>query len=250
VTSPGPWAGPLDLAELDLVVFDKDGTLIDFQAMWGAWAEDLAERLEATLGSPIKGELHRKIGYDSMARRTVAGSPLAATPMAQLRAMTTELVARSTGRSAGAANAAVDAAWLTPDPVVLAFPLADLGELFGSLRRAGRQVAIVTSDDRVPTEATVASLGLAGLVDVLVCADDGLRSKPAPDTLLHACRTVGVDPVRSAMVGDSTADMQMATAAHVGRRVAVLSGIGQRSELEPISDIVIESIAQLLPGDA
>ena len=64
------------------------------------------------------------------------------------------------------------------------------------------------------------------------------------------CRTVGVDPVRSAMVGDSTADMQMATAAHVGRRVAVLSGIGQRSELEPISDIVIESIAVLLPGHA
>jgi len=250
VTSPGPWAGPLDLAELDLVIFDKDGTLIDFEAMWGAWAEDLAERLEATLGSPIKGELHREMGYDSVARRTIAGSPLAATPMAELRAMTTGLVARSTGRSAGAADAAVAAAWLTPDPVVLAIPLADLGRLFDSLRRAGRQVAIVTSDDRAPTEATVASLGLGGQVDVLVCADDGLRSKPAPDTLLHACRTLGVEPARSAMVGDSTADMKMATAAGAGRRVAVLSGIGQRAELEPISDLVIESIAALLPGPA
>jgi phosphoglycolate phosphatase-like HAD superfamily hydrolase len=52
------------------------------------------------------------------------------------------------------------------------------------------------------------------------------------------------------MVGDSMADMKMATAAGVGRRVAVLSGIGQRAELERVSDLVIESIAALLPGPA
>ena len=248
MSGPGPVLGPLHLAGLDLVVFDKDGTLIDFEAMWGSWAEDLAERLEATLGRPIKAELHREIGYDSIARRTMAGSPLAATPMDQLRAMTTDLVARSTGHSADAAVAVVAAAWLTPDPVALAVPLADLTELFGSLRRAGRRVAIVTSDDRAPTEATVASLGLTGLVDALVCADDGLRSKPAPDTLLHACRSLGVDPLRTAMVGDSTADMHMATTAGVRVRVAVLSGIGRRAELEPISDILIGSIRELLPG--
>jgi len=48
------------------------------------------------------------------------------------------------------------------------------------------------------------------------------------------------------MIGDSIADMQMAAAAGVGRRIAVLSGIGQRAELGPVSDIVIESIAELL----
>jgi hypothetical protein len=42
--------------------------------------------------------------------------------------------------------------------------------------------------------------------------------------------------------------MAMATTAGIGRRVAVLSGIGRRAELEPISDIVIGSIAELLPG--
>ncbi len=250
--SDGPWAGPLNLAELDLVVFDKDGTLIDFDAMWGAWAEDLAERLEAALGSPITAALHQQIGYDTQARRTIPGSPLAATPMADLRTMTTELVAHSTGRSRIAAGATVDAAWLAPDPVGLARPLADLPAMFGALRSAGRQVAIVTSDDRGPTEATVASLGLGvglgELVGLLVCADDGLPSKPAPDTLLHACQVLGVSPRRTAMIGDSVADMRMATAAGVGRRIAVLTGIGRRAELEPISDVVIESIAELLPG--
>jgi phosphoglycolate phosphatase-like HAD superfamily hydrolase len=248
VSRPGPSIGPLQLDGLDLVVFDKDGTLIDFDAMWGVWAEDLADRLEAALGSPITTDLHREIGYDNLTRRTIAGSPLAATPMAHLRTMTTELVVRSTGRSFAAAGAAVDAAWLAPDPVALARPLADLGSLFRALRTAGRRVAIVTSDDRAPTEATVASLGLAELVDVLVCSDDGLPSKPAPDTLLHACRLLGVDPIRTAMIGDSIADMRMATAAGVGRRIAVLSGIGLQAELRPLSDVVIDSIAELLPN--
>jgi phosphoglycolate phosphatase-like HAD superfamily hydrolase len=142
----------------------------------------------------------------------------------------------------------VDAAWLPPDPVSLARPLTDLAALFGLLRSAGRRVAIVTSDDRAATEATVAALGIRRLVDALVCADDGFPSKPAPDTLLHACQIVGVEPLRTAMIGDSIADMRMATAAGVGRRIAVLSGIGRRAELELVSDVVIDSVAQLLSG--
>ena len=244
----GPAAGPLDFDGLDLIVFDKDGTLIDFDAMWGGWAEGLADRLEATLGGPIRAELHRQIGYDTRSRRTIPGSPLAATPMADLRVMTTDLVARSTGRSWTAADAAVDGAWAPPDPVGLARPLTDLVALFSLLRAARQKVAIVTSDDRAPTEATLAGLGIAGLVDALVCADDGLPSKPAPDTLLRACQIAGVEPIRTAMIGDSIADMTMAGAAGVGRRIAVLSGIGRRAELEPLCDVVINSIALLLPG--
>jgi phosphoglycolate phosphatase-like HAD superfamily hydrolase len=247
VSHARPPAGPLDFDGLDLIVFDKDGTLIDFDAMWGGWAEGLADRLEATLGGPIRAELHRQIGYDTGARRTIPGSPLAATPMADLRVMTTDLVARSTGRSWTAADAAVDGAWAPPDPVDLARPLTDLVALFSLLRAARRKVAIVTSDDRAPTEATLAGLGIAGLVDALVCADDGLPSKPAPDTLLRACQIVGVEPIRTAMIGDSIADMTMAAAAGVGRRIAVLSGIGRRAELEPLCDLVINSIALLLP---
>jgi phosphoglycolate phosphatase-like HAD superfamily hydrolase len=248
VKEAGPPAGAFDFDGLGLIVFDKDGTLIDFDAMWGGWAEDLADRLEAALGEPIRNELHREIGYDSGSRRTVPGSPLAATPMAHLRVLTTDLVARSTGRSLADAADAVDEAWVPPDPVGLAYPLTDLIALFTAVRTAGCRVAIVTSDDRAPTEATLAWLGVAGLVDTLVCADDGFPSKPAPDTLLHACQVVGVEPTRTAMIGDSIADMRMAAAAGIGRRIAVLSGIGLRAELEPISDVVIDSIAELLLG--
>ena len=168
--------------------------------------------------------------------------------MATLRVMTTDFVARSTGRSRAAASEAVDDAWLPPDPVLLAQPLTDLPGLLGRLRSAGRKIAVVTSDDRAPTLASLAGLGIAGLVDALVCADDGFPSKPAPDTILEACRITGVEPGRTAMIGDSIADMKMATAAGAGRRIAVLSGIGRPAELEPLSDVILGSIAELQPG--
>jgi phosphoglycolate phosphatase-like HAD superfamily hydrolase len=240
--------GPIDFAGFDLVVFDKDGTLIDFDVMWGGWAESLADRLEATLEHPIRADLHRRIGYDTKLRRTQPGSPLAATPMADLRVMAADVVVRSTGRSPAAAADAVDDAWRPPDPVLLAHPLADLPALFTSVRATGRRIAVVTSDDRAPTAATLRALGVDRLVDAMVCADDGLPSKPAPDTILEACRALGIDVARTAMIGDSIADMGMAAAAGVGLRIAVLSGIGRRSELEPMADVVIDSIAELLPA--
>ena len=38
---------PVDLTGIDLVIFDKDGTLLDFHAMWGGWTRELGDRLEA-----------------------------------------------------------------------------------------------------------------------------------------------------------------------------------------------------------
>ena len=92
---------------------------------------------------------------------------------------------------------------------------------------------MATSDDRAPTEATLAGLGVAALVDAIVCADDGLPVKPAPDALLHLCRLLGVDAARTAMIGDSRADVAMGRAAGARLVVGVLSGVGDRDELEP-----------------
>ncbi len=43
-----------DLTGIDVVILDKDGTLVDFHAMWGGWARELGQRLEAS-GPPSRG---------------------------------------------------------------------------------------------------------------------------------------------------------------------------------------------------
>jgi phosphoglycolate phosphatase len=235
----------VDLDGIDLVVFDKDGTLIEFGSMWSGWAADLGARLHRAAGRPVEGPLYAMLGYDPDSRSILPGGGLAATPMSRLRDRTRDVLIAE-GLTASDAERALEVAWLAPDPVALARPLADLGSLFRSLRDGGRRIAVATTDDREPTERTLAALGLAGLVDATVCADDGVAVKPAPDMVVYLCAGLGVTAGRAAVVGDAPADLRMARAAGAGLVIGVLSGVGGRADLEPFADVLIGSVDQLV----
>ena len=232
------------LAGIDLVVFDKDGTLIDFGAMWGGWAHELGARLELTTGRPVAPDVWAAIGYDPAARAVAPRGALAVSTMAQLGDLVQGVVRRWCPNVA-AARRAVDAAWFAPDPVERAIPLADLGALFGALRSAGRSLAVVTNDDREPTLRTLAALGVSGQLSAIVGADDGLPVKPDPAMFLAACERAGVPASRAAMVGDLPVDLAMARAAEAGRAIGVASGLASPDELAPLADVVLGSVAEL-----
>jgi len=229
---------------IDLVVFDKDGTLIEFGSMWSGWAVALAEGLRATTGRPVEEPLYAMLGYDVRTGLVLAGGGLAATPMARLRERTRDVLLGA-GLTGAEAEQALEVAWHAPDPVGLARPLGDLPALFGWLHDGGRRVAVATSDDRAPTERTLAALGIADAIDALVCADDGIPVKPAPQMVLHLCSALGVMPERTAVVGDAPADLRMARAAGAGLAIGVLTGVGGRPDLEPFADMVIASLEEL-----
>ncbi len=239
-----PVSGKGLLDGIELVVFDKDGTLIEFHAMWGGWVADLAGRLESATGLAVKEPLFQAMGYEAASGRTLAGAPLAITPMPLLRELTVGVL-RDAGASAADAKDAVARSWRAPDPLTLARPLADLRGLFRTLRQGGRRIAVATTDDRVATESTLAGLGVAPLVDAIVCADDGLAVKPAPAMVLELCARLGIEPARAAVIGDAPADLAMARAAGAGRSIGVLSGVGTRADLEPLADAVIPSVGNL-----
>lgn len=230
---------------IQLIIFDKDGTLIDFDAMWGAWVTELARRVESVAQLPITNRLFHMMGFDPTPGRVLANGRLAVTPMAILRALTADVLCEA-GLSHEAAEEATTAAWHEPDPVALAYPLANLQSLFSTLREHGLKIAVATTDDRAPTEATLAGLGIASLVDALVCADDGVPVKPAPDMVLAVCRMLNIPPAHTAVVGDAVADLQMGQAAGAGLVVGVLSGVSSSAALEPLADVMLSSVADLV----
>jgi len=240
-----PRAGSL-LDGIDLLVFDKDGTLIEFHLMWGRWVEALADRLEAAAGLALRERLYPLLGVDRRTGLVHAHGLLAATPMSRIREVVEADVAEA-GALPELAARAVAAAWHAPDPVALAHPVTDLPALIPGLRPRVGTFAVATSDDRDPTERTLSALGIRHEFAELVCADDGIRTKPSPDPVLHLCRTLGIAPERTAVIGDSPADLLMARSAGAARSIGVLTGVGDTATLAPFADAVLGSIAELLP---
>jgi phosphoglycolate phosphatase-like HAD superfamily hydrolase len=241
-------ASAVDLLDgIDLIIFDTDGTLIEFDLMWGGWVEALAKRLEEVTALPLREGLYPLLGVDPASGLVQAHGLMAATPMRRIREVV-EAYVSDAGAGPTAAAESVASAWYAPDPVALARPVTDLKGLLAQLRRRVRLFAVATSDDRDPTERTLSALGIAGEMAALSCADDGIRPKPAPDPVLHLCATLGTTPARTAVVGDSPADLRMARAAGVSRVIGVLTGVGDRPTLEPLADVVLGSIAELRPA--
>ena len=235
--------------DADLVVFDKDGTLIEFERMWGrlalAWVEELTADLGETTEGDLAQEFHRSWGFDLQERQTAPQSPLAIASTAQLQTIAANVLYRH-GLSWPEAE---DRTRSVFRQVAAGLPLADLvrpagdvAGLLGQLQEAGVRVAVVTTDHRAETEQTLRILAIDHLVDRLVCSDDGLPSKPAPDMLLSACEHLGADPARAAVVGDTMADLLMSKRAGVGLIVAVRTGPGDPALLATHASVVIDSI--------
>jgi phosphoglycolate phosphatase len=226
------------------IIFDKDGTLIDFDLMWGRWTLQLADRLQTSIGMDVRQALCECYGYDMVRRKILPDGKLTCTPMWRLRDLMVDVV-RSQGLSTLEAACAVEKAWHVPDPVTLARPVTDLQKLFLNIHKLGIKIAIATTDDRDPTEAMLKAFGVKGFISTMVCADDGIQAKPAPDMATTICQRMNVHPSSVIVIGDTVADLQMARSAGAGYVIGVLSGVGSLANLTPLADILIDTIDSL-----
>jgi len=93
-----------------------------------------------------------------------------------------------------------------------AFPGAHA--LVRACRRAGLQIAVASSADRIKIEANLRQIGLPPATwDAVVSAEDAPQKKPAPDLFLAAARKLGVAPPECAVIEDAVNGIQAAKAA-------------------------------------
>lgn len=74
-------------------------------------------------------------------------------------------------------------------------------------------IAIASGGHRELVEATLNALGILSLFDAVVCAEDYVRGKPAPDPFLEAARRLGVEPAECVVFEDSPTGILAAEAA-------------------------------------
>lgn len=223
------------------VLFDKDGTLIDFNSTWrGAFAE---VALELTRQDPVlTRELLEAGGWDEESQSFRAGSLCAAGTSLELAERWSGLLPER------------------PDPVRMAermdrhFALAGssgvkavtpLPALFDELASRGIFLGIATSDSEAGATACLRSLGALDRLSFIAGYDSGHGVKPTAGMALAFCRHLGIAPSQIAVVGDNLHDMEMGRAAGAGLLVGVLSGTSLASDLEAMADCILPDISHL-----
>lgn len=108
-------------------------------------------------------------------------------------------------------------------------PYAGVMRLLGRLRKAGVRLAVV-SNKNDPNVKALCELYFSGYVDEAVGEREGVRAKPAPDTVLHVLRAFNTAPQNALYVGDSDVDVYTAKNAGVDC-AAVLWGFRSEKHL-------------------
>ncbi|MEZ5779274.1 MAG: HAD family hydrolase [Paracoccaceae bacterium] len=218
------------------LVFDKDGTLFDFKATWGGWAQRFLDELAD--GAPERARrLGAAVGFDTDTGLFAPDSPIIAHTAPEIALY---LVPFLPGMEHRALVARMDALSATTE-LAEAVPLVPF---FDRLSAGGMRLGLVTNDAETPARAHLNRAGVAGFFDFVAGADSGFGAKPDPGPLLAFADAVGLRPETIVMVGDSCHDLIAGKAAGM-RAVGVLTGIAGAEELAPVADAVLPDIGHL-----
>lgn len=222
------------------ILFDKDGTLVDFNRTWFACADLMA--LKAADGSREAADrLLVAGGYDFGLGRFRADSVIAAGTNADIVALWYP------GLTASEMKRKVEEFDRLTSQDGLAEPVALDGvkETVARLHATGYRMAVATNDSTRGAERTLAVLGMAQLFEAAYGYDAVAIPKPAPDTIRAFCDLTGLKAGELAVVGDNRHDLEMARAGGAGLAIGVLSGTGTHETLSPLADTVLGSVVDL-----
>jgi HAD superfamily hydrolase (TIGR01509 family) len=176
--------------ELQAVLFDMDGLLVDTEPLWLEVETEVMARLgsdwtEADQEQLLGGSLERTVAYLlSKATRPVA-------PEVVAEWMMDGIVAR------------VASGGVPVQP--------GARELLAEVAAAGVPRALVTSSQRRFMAAVLASTGMT--FDVVVCAEDVSATKPDPEPYLLGAKLLGASPSECVVLEDSPNGVAAAEAA-------------------------------------
>ena len=213
--------------EVQAVVFDMDGVLLDSEAVYEVVWREAALEMGLARFAPGPGS------EADAARRAIDGVHRAC--LGHSRADSCALL-----RGAFGADFAAEAFWERTDALARQRQKAEgvpvkagAPEALAYLAAKGYALSLASSTERAVVERELTDAGLWQYFSVSVCGDEVAHSKPDPEIYRRACERLALPPERCAAVEDSPAGIESAHAAGM-RCIMVPDRIAPSDALRPL----------------
>ena len=236
-----------------LIVFDKDGVLLDLNATWLPVIMALGAYLEEKCGgNTASKDLLAAVGVDLDPNIPEGGviqenSLFAAGTFAGMRDVWAEMEPRLAPVFDDIENYRKDVNQIVMKTARGAtVPKGAVKDGMMALKNAGFKLGVATNDNTTSAIINLEDLGIIDLFDVVICADSGFGRKPEGGGLLEACRATGIAPEAAIMVGDTATDYGAAEAAGYKGFITIADSAPVAPDFIPRTDAVLSSV-EFLP---
>ena len=218
------------------IIFDKDGTLFDFQSSWGdATARFLKELSDGNLG--ILNAFAEALKFDLNKKIFLQGSVFIGGTNDETLNLLHSIIPTKTREEV--MNIHTDC-YLNQKLI----PVTNLFRVLKNLSEKGYLMSVATNDLENSTVTQLREAKILNFFTTIIGADSGYGSKPDASQLIEIMKRMGLDPLEMVMVGDSIYDMIAGRSAGL-TSIGVLTGVASKTELRPYSDLIFNDISYL-----
>ena len=238
------------IPEIDLVIFDKDGTLIELYHYWSQMVALRARLIcEALgLGNEHEAGLRWSLGVDEKAGRLRPEGPVGLKKREiVIKAATDYLDGVGRRDTLQLCEQAFERADEISSRDLGGFirPIQGAGSLMRALHDRGCRVALATVDVSRRARLAMEFMGVNKALDLVVGGEEVSRSKPDPEMIHLILERLGVDRSRAVMVGDALNDVQMGLNAGLKASIGVLTGFATAEQMLALTSFVAEDVSEL-----
>ena len=238
----------------EVVLFDKDGTIIDIHHYWASMIRIrsalIVERWFAEDGARevIESRLIDAMGVDLQSGRMKPEGPVGVKPRPFIVNVAAEQV-RDHGADIG--NEEMEALFAEVDqktsedllPLLKLLPGAKA--LLKRLKEERIASVIVSTDITPRARKAMEALQLDHYFDDIIGADQVAHTKPAADLAYLALERSGATPMGAVVIGDHPVDVEMGSAAGVGLNVGVLTGLADETAFDGLECQVVKDLTEI-----
>ena len=218
------------------IIFDKDGTLIHFDASWVKIGIQLVEAVCDHFHIDVSAEVKKRLGIEAEAFQP--GSIMASGTLEDMVAVFNEFTDEDTSDyTAQKSQALID----TREPEVNV--IKGVESMLHTLKSEGYRLGILTSDNRKGMQHFFDKTHFEPLFDIVISTNGDNFEKPDP-RILQPLWERGVQGKHLIFVGDTDNDMLTGKNVNAKQTIGVKTGLGSQATFQE-ADVIINDVTEL-----